>query len=154
MKDIDAVRRENLARLVQELGSVVAVAKLMDRSESQISQLLNGSANSKTGKPRGMRKDTARRIEHVTGKSPGWLDTDHRSGEADSSSATSPWNAYEAASASTRAAVDLLLLPKACRNHMLSTSPQAMTAVELLELYAPTVLGAPQQHHGADLKLA
>ncbi|PJK00816.1 hypothetical protein CO641_02270 [Lysobacteraceae bacterium NML91-0213] len=77
MHDIDEIRRANLAILVREFGSVAAVARLADRTPSQVSQWLNGSKNSATGKPRGMLKDTARYIERVTGKPEGWLDTFH-----------------------------------------------------------------------------
>lgn len=53
-----------------------ALADALDRSESQVSQWKNGAANSATGKPRGMRSDTARYIETITKKPEGWLDQD------------------------------------------------------------------------------
>ncbi|GAA4424665.1 hypothetical protein GCM10023090_18500 [Acidovorax lacteus] len=46
-------------------------------SPSQFANLRDGAKDSKTGKPRGMRKETARRIEKAAGKESGWLDIDH-----------------------------------------------------------------------------
>jgi hypothetical protein len=77
MKLIDDLRRENLAILREECGSVAALAKRLERSESQISQWLLGSIRSKTGKPSNMKSATARWIEEQTGKPLGWMDVDH-----------------------------------------------------------------------------
>lgn len=148
MKDIDEIRRENLATLVGELGSVTALAKRAGRSDSQISQLLNGSANSKTGKPRGMRKETARMLESAAGKPAGWLDVDHAYPEAvpvarlavAESSLIAACDEYRAAPPETRAAVDLLLLPRARRARVLAHAPQALTAVQLLEQHAQAAM--------------
>lgn len=148
MKDIDEIRRQNLRFIESELGGMAEVARAVGMSPSQFANLRDGAKDSKTGKRRGMRKDTARRIETATGKPSGWLDIDHSDGEADASSPPPPWNAYESASASTQAAVDLLLLPRARRARLLSASAQATTAVELLELHAAAVLATSQKHHG------
>lgn len=80
MKDIDQVRRDNLRRIEKECGGPAAAAKLLEMSPSQFTNLRDGARDSKTGKPRGMRKDTARRIEQAADKPQGWLDIDH-SGE-------------------------------------------------------------------------
>jgi SOS-response transcriptional repressor LexA len=77
MKPIDEIRRENLAQLRIEFGSLRALATKLDRDESQVSQWMQGSKNSGTGKPRGMRSETARYIEQCTGKKNGWMDADH-----------------------------------------------------------------------------
>lgn len=74
---IDDIRRENLSALVAELGSVISLANRLERSESQVSQWINGSAHSETGRKRGMRPESARYIEEKCGKNPGWLDIDH-----------------------------------------------------------------------------
>lgn len=74
---IDDIRRENMAALVEEFHGVANLATRLERSESQVSQWLNGSAHSVTGKRRGMRADTARYIEKKCGKEEGWLDKDH-----------------------------------------------------------------------------
>jgi phage repressor protein C with HTH and peptisase S24 domain len=77
MKDIDEIRRENLRTLEKEAGGVTAAADLVPMSVAQFSNLRDGARDSKTGKPRGMRKDTARKIEAGHKKPVGWLDTDH-----------------------------------------------------------------------------
>lgn len=77
MKDIDQIRRENMATLEQEAGGVTAAADRAGMSQSQWSNLRAGAVDSKTGKPRGMRKETARKIEMSSGKPTGWLDFDH-----------------------------------------------------------------------------
>ncbi len=77
MKDIDQIRRENMATLEQEAGGVTAAADRAGMSQSQWSNLRAGAVDSKTGKSRGMRKETARKIEITAGKPTGWLDLDH-----------------------------------------------------------------------------
>jgi|GEM_PF-1909506 len=77
MKLIDDIRRENLAHLREELGGLRPLAQKTERNDSQVSQWIQGSKNSGTGKPRGMRSDTARFIESKCGKPSGWLDADH-----------------------------------------------------------------------------
>jgi len=74
---IDEIRRNNLALLVSEYGSVQALADAIYRSDSQVSQWINASKNSGTGKPRGMRSDSCRHIERCTGKPKGWMDAPH-----------------------------------------------------------------------------
>lgn len=78
MKFIDDIRRDNMAALAEEKGGVAAISRLLGRSESQISQWIRGSAHSATGKPRGMKSETARWIEETAGKPQGWLDIDHQ----------------------------------------------------------------------------
>lgn len=77
MRDIDDVRRANLKLLEIEAGSTTAAAAAAGMSVAQFSNLRDGAKDSKTGKPRGMRKTTARKIEEGHGKPAGWLDTDH-----------------------------------------------------------------------------
>lgn len=76
MKDIDEIRRDNLRRLETECGTPTATAQRLNMSLAQFANLRDGARDSKTGKRRGMRKDTARRIETDAGKPPGWLDVD------------------------------------------------------------------------------
>lgn len=75
--NIDDIRRHNLAELIRSYGSVVAFAAAIDRSESQVSQWVNASKNSGTGKPRGMRSDSCRHIEKMVGKPLNWMDVLH-----------------------------------------------------------------------------
>lgn len=77
MKDIDTIRRENLLLIEQEAGGASEAADLVGMSPSQFINLRDGAKDSKTGKPRGMRKETARRIESGANKPEGWLDRDH-----------------------------------------------------------------------------
>ena len=77
MKDIDEIRRENLRALEKEAGGPSDAAKKVEMTPAQFTNLREGAKDSKTGKPRGMRKETARRIEAAFGKSAGWLDADH-----------------------------------------------------------------------------
>lgn len=74
---INDIRRANLALLSTELGSKRKLAETIGKSEAQLSQWINGSTDSRTGKPRGMRLETCHQIEDATGKPRGWLDTDH-----------------------------------------------------------------------------
>lgn len=77
VKLIDQIRRDNLDRLQKELGSLKKLADLVGRSESQVSQWKLGAKHSTTGKPRGMRSETARHIEACLGRPIGWMDIDH-----------------------------------------------------------------------------
>lgn len=74
MATIEEIRRTKLAILRDEAGGVRKLADAVGVSEAQMSQWLNGSADSKSGKPRGMRSDSVRRIEAAMKKPEGWLD--------------------------------------------------------------------------------
>lgn len=77
MKLIDDIRSDNIAILVREFGALKDLAEALEKSESQVSQWMNRSINSGTGKPRAMRSATARYIETKVGKLHGWLDQLH-----------------------------------------------------------------------------
>lgn len=77
MKTIDEIRKENLAELVKEHGGVGKLADVLERSPSQVSQWLNSSKASVSGKPRRFNSDSARYIEKMCGKPEGWMDTPH-----------------------------------------------------------------------------
>jgi SOS-response transcriptional repressor LexA len=81
MSTIELIHRQNLQLLAREFGGVAAVAAKIGCSSSQYSQWMNGSENSGTGKPRGMRPSSARRIEKATGKPEGWMDREHAKAE-------------------------------------------------------------------------
>ena len=82
MNTIETIHRENLQALAREYGGVASVAAKIGCSSSQYSQWMNGSQNSGTGKPRGMRASSARRIEKATGKPVGWMDKAHPTADA------------------------------------------------------------------------
>lgn len=74
MQPIDVTRREKLGLLIKEAGSQAALSETIGKAPAQISQWLNASVNSKTGKPRVMSNAIAREIEQKTGKPEGWMD--------------------------------------------------------------------------------
>lgn len=77
--DIDQIRRVNLQTLAEEHGGIGKLADLLEKDQSQVSQWINASINSGTGKPRGIRSSTCRYIEEKCNKPIGWLDKDHSS---------------------------------------------------------------------------
>jgi len=79
---IDEIRRKNLALLAEECLGIGRFAERIGKDPSQVSQWLNASPDSRTGKPRGMRSSTCREIEAKLGKPENWLDRDH-GGDAD-----------------------------------------------------------------------
>lgn len=82
MKEITEIRRENLAKLKANYRTLDEFAEACGTSSSQLSQWINGSLESKTGRPRGMRSESCRKIEEKIGLSKNWLDTDHTSEQA------------------------------------------------------------------------
>lgn len=75
MKTIEEIYRERLAILIAEAGkSQAKLAKALDKQPAQISQWLNASPDSKTGKPRVMSREIAREIEKKLNKPVGWMD--------------------------------------------------------------------------------
>lgn len=78
MKTVEEVRRERLAELRKEVGSLVAMNERLGLTsrDSTLSQLANGAKNSKTGKPKEMGSRLARELETAFKKPVGWMDTD------------------------------------------------------------------------------
>jgi len=77
MKTIDEIHRENLKLLILKWEGVKQLAETLDMAEAQLSQWANGSKDSKTGKPRGVRPDSMRNIETKLKLDRGWMDNDH-----------------------------------------------------------------------------
>jgi len=77
MKKIEDVRRDNLRRLRDELGGVQELADRLGKSQSQISQWLNASVHSATGKPRTISSGSCRELERILQKPEGWMDVEH-----------------------------------------------------------------------------
>lgn len=77
MTTIDQIYRDNLRLLVKEIGTQEALAEAIDKAPAQLSQWINGSKDSKTGKPRALSRATARDIENKLGKPEGWMDQPH-----------------------------------------------------------------------------
>jgi transcriptional regulator with XRE-family HTH domain len=78
MKKIEDVRRDNLRRLRNELGSVQELADRIGKSQSQLSQWLNASTHSTSGKPRTISSGSCREIEKTLGRPDGWMDAEHQ----------------------------------------------------------------------------
>lgn len=77
MKTVDVIRRENLHIISAESGGPGQLADDLCKSKPQISQWLNASPDSKTGKPRAISNASAREIEQKKGKPTGWMDVPH-----------------------------------------------------------------------------
>ena len=78
VKTVDVVRRLRLKDLQVEFLSLVAINGRLGLSarDSNLSQIVAGSIGSKTGRPKTMGSDLARRLELVCDKPVGWMDTD------------------------------------------------------------------------------
>ena len=63
--------------LVERHGSLAALNEALDmpRTDATLSQIKNQSPHAKTGKPRSMGDDLARKIEAKLRMEPGWMDT-------------------------------------------------------------------------------
>lgn len=79
MKNIEQTRNENLRQLIKEHGGVNAFAVKIGRSQAQVSQWLNNSVNSETGKPRNISSRSCRLIEQLLNLPEGWFDIAHHS---------------------------------------------------------------------------
>lgn len=78
MKTVEEVRRERLALLRKEAGSLVALNEKLglNSRDATLSQILNEAKNSRTGTPKQMGSKLARQLEAACGKDVGWMDTD------------------------------------------------------------------------------
>jgi len=75
--DIDDIRRANIRALELSAGSPTAIADKVGMTYTQYMNTRNGAKEAKTGKRRGMRKETAWRFEDAFGMPRGWLDIQH-----------------------------------------------------------------------------
>lgn len=75
--DIDEIRRTNIKILEKHAGSITTAAERVGMTYAQFLNYRNGAKEAKTGKMRGMRKETAQRFEDAFGMPRGWLDTNH-----------------------------------------------------------------------------
>lgn len=76
MKTIEEIRIERLQLLKNEYKTIAALASVLGKSDSQVSQWLNASPNSESGRPRSVSSDICRHIEEACGKPRGWMDND------------------------------------------------------------------------------
>lgn len=77
MKTCKEIRHQNLLTLIEKSGTIQAFADKLGKSHAQISQIKNKSANSSTGKVRGIGDEQAREIEKKLDLEIGWMDHDH-----------------------------------------------------------------------------
>lgn len=76
MKTVGQIRRENLERLVLELGTLEKVAEAGGSSSVYMSQIRKQTLDKSTQRPREMGSAMARRLEAGCGKPAGWMDLD------------------------------------------------------------------------------
>lgn len=72
----EEARLKNLIALVAECGSIVSLAEKAETAAPYISQIIN-RVPSRTGKPRDVGPELARKLETGCGKPVGWMDVDH-----------------------------------------------------------------------------
>ncbi|MBT2333597.1 hypothetical protein J7E49_06730 [Variovorax paradoxus] len=77
MKTIGEIRLENLELLVADSGTLETVAGKAGTTSVYLSQIRNGALDQKTGRPRQMGDQMARRLELAHEKPKGWMDTPH-----------------------------------------------------------------------------
>jgi hypothetical protein len=77
MLTVAEVRHANLLRVIAEAGNAARLPELIDTKPQYLSQLVRRAPDSKTGKPRELGDDLARRIERRLAKPHGWMDTQH-----------------------------------------------------------------------------
>ncbi|MFC5550745.1 S24 family peptidase [Massilia aerilata] len=82
MQTNDEVRRQNLLIAIERAGSAAKLAEAAKTSPAYLSQIKNRTPDSKSGTPKTMGDDMARRIEAAIDEQPGWMDVPHDRGEA------------------------------------------------------------------------
>lgn len=156
MKDIDQVRRDNMATIERELGGPVKASLAMGwKTATQWINLRNGALDSKTGKPRGMHKTTARKIERAGGKPEHWLDIDH-TGEP--LTAQEPQHKYQAHTPSIASCIPVVMealanLPAANKDAVLAAlrayNPDAANAANTAAFVIGELSGSANSYRAA-----
>lgn len=80
--DIDETRRANILILEEMAGSKTAAANRVGMTYAQYLNYRKGVKEAKTGKIRGMRKETAWKFEDAFNMPRGWLDIPHEKQDA------------------------------------------------------------------------
>lgn len=83
MQTNDEVRRLNLEIAIKRAGTAAKLAEAAKTSAAYLSQIKNRTPDSKSGTPKTMGDDMARRIEAAIGEQPGWMDVPHVPGAAE-----------------------------------------------------------------------
>lgn len=74
MDTIDETRRKRIQILRKEFGGYAALEEITGVKYSQWNAWANASKDPKSGRPRAMNSDTARKIEPLLNKERGWMD--------------------------------------------------------------------------------
>lgn len=77
MQTNDEVRRQNLEIAIKRAGTAAKLAEAANTSAAYLSQIKNRTPDSKSGTPKTMGDDMARRIEVAIGEPHGWMDVPH-----------------------------------------------------------------------------
>lgn len=77
MKTIDEIRHENLLIAISRAGSIRKLEEKAEIGQGYLSQIKGRHQNTKSGKPRAVGDEAARKIELAIGEGIGWMDTDH-----------------------------------------------------------------------------
>jgi SOS-response transcriptional repressor LexA len=77
MQTNDEVRRKNLEIAIKRAGTAAKLAEAAKTSPAYLSQIKNRTPDSKSGTPKTMGDDMARRIEAAIGEPHGWMDASH-----------------------------------------------------------------------------
>jgi hypothetical protein len=81
MKTNDEIRRDNLLIAIERLRTASALAERAGVAAAYLSQIKNQTPDSKTGKPKAMGDEVARKIERALKEPEGWMDVEHNSSE-------------------------------------------------------------------------
>jgi hypothetical protein len=77
MKTNDEIRRLNMMVAMGRAGNAARLAELVSTSPAYLSQIKNRVPDSKSGTPKAMGDELARRIEIAIGEPAGWMDAAH-----------------------------------------------------------------------------
>jgi hypothetical protein len=77
MQTVDQTRRDKLQARIKLHGSIAALNEALElpRTDSTLSQIRTQAKHSRTGRPRSMGDELARRIEEALKLPAGWMDT-------------------------------------------------------------------------------
>ena len=79
VKTCDEIRQENLIALIKEARGEDALAARYDCTVPHIKQMARGYKDSKSGSPKGIGDQSARKLELCMQKERGWMDHEHQS---------------------------------------------------------------------------
>ena len=78
MRTNDEIRRLNMLVAMKRAGNAAKLAELVSTSPAYLSQIKNKVPDSKSGTPKAMGDEVARRIEAAINEPTGWMDAAHQ----------------------------------------------------------------------------